>query len=152
MSVCCSCKANMLIKKSVQLRRWNKIGDKNADRMRKACFWFANKQKMCIWEASSPSEHDTRLELKIYYFSAKCLHFLLVLVAWVHISTVLNWFSFRLHFISGNNFCNVVFFRCTRTAEKYYASQSRSLESRFVLFELEWKYYAFFMFFWWPFL
>lgn len=85
----------------VQLRRWNEIGDKNVKRMQKACFWFANK-KICIWATSLYRTRYATERQALYFFHCKMFAFSVGVR--VHISSVLNWFSFRLHFISANSF------------------------------------------------
>lgn len=81
--------------------------------------------KKYAFERQVYTEHDTRLNDKLYIFFHRKMFAFSVGVR-VHISSVLNWFSFRLHFISANSFCDA--FTCIRTDTKLWSRKLLSGE------------------------
>lgn len=98
--------------------------------------------KKYAFERQVCTEHDTRLNDKLYIFFHRKMFAFSVGVR-VHISSVLNWFSFRLHFISANSFRDV--FTCIRTVRQNYGVGNCSPESRIALCQRD-EQFCFYLF------
>lgn len=98
--------------------------------------------KKYAFERQVYTEHDTRLNDKLYSFFHRKMFAFSVGVR-VHISSVLNWFSFRLHFISANSFCDA--FTCIRTVRQNYGVGNCSPESCIALCQRD-EQFCFYLF------
>lgn len=94
--------------------------------------------KKYAFERQVYTEHDTRLNDNFIFFFHRKMFAFSVGVR-VHISSVLNWFSFRLHFISANSFRDA--FICIRTVRQNYGVGNCSPESCIALCQRDEQFY-----------